>query len=142
MKGFLVLALVLVSSFAHAETFEVKMLNRGEKGAMIYEPDFLRVAPGDTIRFLATTPGHNARTIAGLAPEGAEEIKTPLGETADVVAETPGIYGLKCSPHYAMGMVMMIAVGEEADPGELVLPDDLPRRARQRLEEIITENRK
>ena len=142
MKGFLVLVLVLASNIAHAETFEVKMLNRGEKGAMVYEPDFLRVAPGDTIRFVATTPGHNARTIAGLAPDGAEEIKTPLGETADVVAATPGIYGLKCSPHYAMGMVMMIAVGEEADPGAVVLPEGLPRRAGERLEEIIAENRR
>ncbi|MDQ0326998.1 pseudoazurin [Rhodopseudomonas julia] len=142
MREFLALAFVLASGIAHAETFEVQMLNRGEKGSMVYDPDFLRVAPGDTIRFVATTPGHNARTIAGMAPEGAEEIKTPLGETADVVAETPGIYGLKCSPHYAMGMVMMVAVGEEADPGAFELPEGLPSRARKRLEEIIAENSK
>lgn len=30
---------------AMAETFEVKMLNRGEKGPMVFEPDFLEIAP-------------------------------------------------------------------------------------------------
>lgn len=113
---------------------EVKMLNRGEEGAMVYEPSFLRIEPGDTVTFVSATPGHNARTIKGMAPEGAEEINTPLGKTTTVVIETPGLYGIKCSPHYEMGMVMLIAVGEEADPALLVIPDDVPERARVRLE--------
>lgn len=130
--------LTLVASPAGAETFEVKMLNRGEQGAMVYEPDFLRVSPGDTIRFLSTTPGHNARTIEGMAPEGAAEIKTPLGKDADVVIETPGLYGIKCSPHYSMGMVMVIAVGDDAELSELQVPDTVPQRARKRFGEIVS----
>lgn len=129
---------MLVAVAAQAETFEVKMLNRGEKGAMVYEPDFLRIAPGDTVRFLSTTPGHNARTIEGMAPEGAVEIKTALSKDADVVIETPGLYGIKCSPHIGMGMVMVIAVGASANPADLVIPDALPARAKKRFEEIIS----
>ena len=36
-----------LSVHASAETFEVKMLNRGEKGPMVFEPDFLEIAAGD-----------------------------------------------------------------------------------------------
>lgn len=32
MKAILILALPLTTSLAHADTYEVKMLNRGEKG--------------------------------------------------------------------------------------------------------------
>ncbi len=139
-RAFIAAAIALSASAVQAETFEVKMLNRGEKGPMVYEPDFLRIAPGDTVRFLSTTAGHNARTVKGMAPDGAEDIKTPLGKDADVVIEMPGIYGIKCSPHFGMGMVMVIAVGDDADPASSPIPDEVPRRARDRFEEIISRN--
>ncbi|MGQ0486346.1 MAG: plastocyanin/azurin family copper-binding protein [Hyphomicrobiales bacterium] len=46
----------------------------------------------------------------------------------------PGSYGIKCSPHYAMGMVMLIEVGDQPAPQ---LPADLPARAKQRFEQIL-----
>lgn len=142
MKSYLPAAVaIMLTCQASAETLEVKMLNRGEKGAMVYEPDFLRIAPGDTVRFVSTTPGHNARTVAGMAPDGAVEIKTPLGKDADVVLETPGLYGIKCSPHFSMGMVMVIAVGQDADPAGLEIPGSVPARARKRFEEIVSSPR-
>jgi len=135
-SSLLAAAAIMLTCQANAETFEVKMLNRGEKGAMVYEPDYLRIAPGDTVRFLSTTPGHNARTVDGMAPDGAAEIKTPLGKDAEVVIKTPGLYGIKCSPHYSMGMVMVIAAGQDADPASLAVPDAAPARAKKRFEEM------
>jgi plastocyanin len=40
-------------ALAHAETFEVRMLNRGAKGSMVFEPDFIELKPGDSIKFIA-----------------------------------------------------------------------------------------
>src|SRR5690606_40519783 len=34
---------------AFAAEYEVHMLNKGEAGAMVFEPAFLHVAPGDTV---------------------------------------------------------------------------------------------
>ncbi|MGB6120129.1 MAG: pseudoazurin, partial [Mesorhizobium sp.] len=45
-------AAVLAAGTAGAAEFEVMMLNKGEKGAMVFEPDFIKAAPGDTIRFV------------------------------------------------------------------------------------------
>ena len=41
---------------AFAATHEVKMYNRNENGPMIYEPQFLKIAPGDSVRFIPTQP--------------------------------------------------------------------------------------
>ncbi|HMQ94457.1 MAG TPA: pseudoazurin [Amaricoccus sp.] len=129
-------ALVLAATPAVAETFEVKMLNRGAAGPMIYQPDFLRIAPGDTVKFLATSTGHNAASIEGMAPEGAAPFKGQINEEIAFAPTVPGLYGVKCSPHYAMGMVMLIAVGD-ADPATVAIPEAVPDRARTRFEAIV-----
>ncbi len=111
-------AAVALTGAANAAEFEVKMLNKGEKGAMVFEPDFIRVAPGDVVRFLPTDKGHNAETIKGMLPEGAEPFKSKFNEEFEVTFDKEGVYGIKCTPHYAMGMVALIEVGEAANVEE------------------------
>lgn len=97
---------------AGAAEFEVHMLNKGEKGTMVFEPDFVQAAPGDTIRFVAVDKGHNAESIKGMMPEGAEPFKGKINEEITYTVSEEGVYGIKCTPHYGMGMVMLVAVGK------------------------------
>lgn len=96
---------------AYAAEHEILMLNRGDR-PMVFEPEFIRAAPGDTIRFVATDKSHNAETIAGMLPEGAEPFKGAINEEFVYTLEMEGVYGVKCAPHYGMGMVALIVVGE------------------------------
>lgn len=121
---------------AHAEVHDVKMLNRGDSGSMVYEPDYLTIAPGDTVRFIATHPSHNAASVPGLLPKGAEPFKGKINEEIEVKFDTPGFYGIQCIPHLAMGMVMLIKVGD-SQASELQVPASLPARAKQRFEQIL-----
>lgn len=121
---------------AMAEVHEVKMLNRNDTGPMPFEPDYLVIQPGDTVKFLASSPGHNAATIAGMIPEGGEKFTGKINEEIEVTLDAAGIWGIKCSPHYTMGMVMLIQVGD-TPATEADLPEDLPDAARQRMVEII-----
>lgn len=142
-------ALLLGYAFAApalAEVHEVRMFNRNDQGAMVYEPPFLRIAPGDAVRFVPTQPSHNAATIEGMIPQGAEPFRSKINETFEARLTVPGRYGIKCSPHFAMGMVMLIEVGEAPAPeltGALTgappadLPADLPPRAKARFEQIL-----
>jgi len=129
------LALVaLMGSAAFAETFEVKMLNKGTDGErMVFEPAFVQAAPGDTIRFLATDKGHNAEINKGMLPEGAEAFSGKINEEFEVTLDVEGVYGVICKPHYAMGMVMTIAVGEAEVP-ETFFEGRVPPKAKQRFE--------
>ena len=104
-------AVVLMAGGALAAEVEVKMLNKGAEGAMVFEPALVKVAPGDTVKFVATDKGHNAETIKGMLPADATPFLGKNGEDVAVTFDKPGIYGIKCLPHYGMGMVAMVVVG-------------------------------
>ena len=100
-----------LSTAAQAETFEVKMLNKGTEGAMVFEPAFVKAAVGDTINFVATDKGHNVELMKDMLPEGVAPVKSDMGKDYVLTVTAEGIYGIKCTPHYAMGMVALIQVG-------------------------------
>lgn len=120
-------ALTLLAGAAGAATYDVKMLNKGEAGAMVFEPAFVKAQPGDTINFIATDKGHNAETIKGMMPEGAEGFKGGMGKDISVTLDKEGVYGVKCLPHYALGMVALIQVG---DPVNLDEAEDVKQRGK------------
>tara|TARA_R110002049_G_scaffold29972_2_gene101930 strand:+ start:23122 stop:23550 length:429 start_codon:yes stop_codon:yes gene_type:complete len=111
-------ALALLAATANAETFEVKMLNKGDAGAMVFEPAFIKAQVGDVIRFLPTDKGHNVESIKGMLPDDVEEFKTKFNVEYDLTVEQEGVYGIKCTPHYAMGMVALVQVGNAVNIDE------------------------
>lgn len=112
-------ALSLLAAPAHARQWEVKMLNKGSNGKlMVFEPAFIAAKPGDTVKFLATDKGHNAETIAGMAPKGAAPFKGKINQEVVLKLSAPGLYGYKCLPHAGMGMVGLIQVGPAANKAE------------------------
>ncbi|GAA6174596.1 pseudoazurin [Sulfitobacter pacificus] len=124
----------LMGGAAFAETFEVKMLNKGSDGErMVFEPAFVQAAPGDTIKFLASDKGHNAEVNKGMIPEGAEAFKGKINEEFEVTLDVEGVYGVICKPHFAMGMVMTIAVGDVEVPADF-FEGRVPKKAKQRFE--------
>jgi pseudoazurin len=46
-----------------------------------------------------------------MLPEGAQAFAGKLNEEITITIEKEGVYGVKCAPHYGMGMVMLISVG-------------------------------
>ncbi|WP_234685147.1 pseudoazurin [Bradyrhizobium monzae] len=113
-KALLLAAAVMLTmtSFAAAAEIEIKMLNKGSDGSiMVFEPALVKIAPGDTVKFVASDKGHNAASIKGMLPDGAAPFVGKNGEDMSVKFDQAGVYGVKCVPHYALGMVAMIVVG-------------------------------
>jgi pseudoazurin len=104
-------AAICFAQQAGAAEHEIRMLNKGDRGAMVFEPALIRAAPGDSVRFVAVDKGHNAETVKGMLPEGAEPFKGKINEEVVVTFDKEGVYGVKCQPHYGMGMVALIEVG-------------------------------
>jgi pseudoazurin len=96
----------------HAANFEVKMLNQGASGVMVFEPAFLKINTGDTVTFLATDAAHNSASIPGMLPNGASSWNGELSRDIAVTFDVPGIYGYQCTPHSMMAMVGVIQVGD------------------------------
>ena len=117
MKNILAIFAVAVSALlasvaADAAEHQVKMLNKGVEGIMVFEPNMVKVAPGDSVHFVAADKGHNVESIDGMIPEGAAPFKGEMNKDVTVTLDKPGVYGFKCKPHYGMGMVGLIVVGE------------------------------
>ncbi len=138
VKATFVALLMAATVPAYAANFEVQMLNKGEAGAMVFEPALVQVAPGDTVTFIPTDKGHNAESIKDAMPEGAEAFKGSMGKEVVVTFTAEGIYGVKCAPHFGMGMVAAVIVGAPTNIEE-VGEAKLPGKAKERFEAALAE---
>jgi pseudoazurin len=135
-------AAFLAASPAAAREWSVAMVNRGPDGAMDFRPAFLRIAPGDSVRFVAQDKGHNAESIPELTPAGAALFKGDLDNDIVVKFTRPGLYGYRCLPHFAMGMVGLIEVGKPANRAQSVAAlAKLPPLARARMARFLQQAR-
>ncbi|WP_448549881.1 plastocyanin/azurin family copper-binding protein [Thalassotalea fusca] len=88
----------------------VKLLSSNESGhPMVMEPGFIRISAGDTVKFIPSDITHNAQSI--ILPDGANSFTTELGEAQSITFPVEGAYLYKCTPHFALGMVGVIQVG-------------------------------
>lgn len=95
---------------AVAEQHTIEMKNSGEDGSMVFEPGYLNVSPGDSVKFVATDMAHNSVSVA--VPEGAESWTGEMNEEITVPLNEEGVYVYKCTPHAALNMAGVIQVGE------------------------------
>jgi pseudoazurin len=71
-------------------------------------------------------------------PDGTDAFKGKINEEIEVTLTEPGFYGVKCKPHFAMGMVMVIAVGDADTVPESFLEGRIPKKAGKRFEEALS----
>lgn len=131
--------LAVAGNAALAAEHEVQMLNSGESGPMVFEPAFVRAEPGDVIRFIPTDMTHNVESIRGAIPEGAEEFRSKINDPFELTVTETGLYAVKCTPHFGMGMVAVIQVGDDTSNLEAVQSAKMPKRARERLDAALSE---
>lgn len=146
MTNILLLALFLsiivgILSAANAATSDnsIEMLNKSGNEKFVFGQEITKISVGDTVTFLPTTKGHNAVTIKGMLPEGATKIKTPYNKEAVVTFTVPGIYGVKCAPHVAAGMVALIVVGDVPEGKFDVSKIKLPKKAKNKMISLVKE---
>jgi pseudoazurin len=134
-------AVSLMSLPAFAAEHVINMLNKGADGkAMVFEPDFVRAAVGDTIKIVPVDKGHFAVPLPKVWPAGVTEIKGKMNQEVVFTVEKEGVYGLKCTPHYAMGMVAIVQVGTAVpdDVKALKLPGEVGKRFEAQLAKAAT----
>lgn len=120
MKKLLITILLTFSTLSFAAEHEIKMLNFGTDGGMVFEPGFLKVNVGDTVNFKAIDLTHNTESVAGLIPEGATGWKGEINENVSVVIDKEGVYVYQCTPHVILGMVGVIQAGSPVNKEEVI----------------------
>lgn len=127
-----------------AEDHRIRMLNKAADDAQqtnVFEPDILRVKIGDTVTFVPTDTGHNTASKRGMIPTGAQPWNSPMDEEFSITLTVPGVYGYICLPHYEMGMVGLIIVGDPAGNLEAAGKVRHPGAARSAFSSLLKEIR-
>ncbi|MBY5494338.1 pseudoazurin [Rhizobium ruizarguesonis] len=134
--GLIAVAAVLVASAAPsmAADHQIQLLNKGADGVMVFEPGFVKIAPGDTVTFVPTDKSHNVETYKGLIPDGAAQFKSKPNEEFQTKFDVPGAYVVKCTPHAGMGMVALIQVGDAPTNLDAIKTAKVPNPVRKRLD--------
>lgn len=118
------------------KTYTVKVLNKGAAGMMVFESNILRIKPGDNVTFQPIDMGHDVQSIPGMLPDGAQPFKGQMSKPLTVTFTKPGVYGFKCNPHFSMGMVGVIVVGNPVNLAQAKAVS-LPGRAKQVMSGLL-----
>ncbi|MFO7853717.1 MAG: pseudoazurin [Paracoccaceae bacterium] len=125
---------------AVAEEHVVQMLNKGSDGdRMVFEPAVIHAEVGDTVRFVPEDKGHNA--VSEVVPEGAEEFRGRINEEIVYEVGEDGVHLVKCTPHYSLGMVALIVVGDDFSNLDAVQDVRMPGKADERFDAYLEEAR-
>ncbi len=107
------LSVLLISQKALAENQTIDMLNKSGKEFMVFSKKIVKINPGDTVYWKATSKGHNVEFIKGGVPEGVDKFRSPLNKDTEYKFTIPGIYAYWCTPHKGMGMIGFVLVGND-----------------------------
>ncbi|MEL7198609.1 MAG: pseudoazurin [Pseudomonadota bacterium] len=127
---------------ANGTIIEVEMLTRDpDTGRQVFKPGLVRAKVGDTIVFKPTDPTHQSQSIDEMIPAGVTGWQGAINEEVSYVVPAPGIYGYKCNPHYAAGMIGLIIVEGEGMEANLEAAKGIshPGLAGKAFEELFAE---
>ena len=113
MKYLITFTFIFFNLTIIAANYDVKMLNQGSTGVMVFEPAVLKINVGDTVTFKSIDAAHNSASIPGMIPTGASPWNGELSQDLTVSFDVAGIYGYQCTPHSMMAMVGVIKVGND-----------------------------
>ena len=113
MKKLLLVIVFIITAPVMAADHTVEMLSSSNGEMMVFKPAVLKIAPGDTVTWKATNPGHNTASISEMTPDASLSWNGNINEELKITFNKEGVYGYKCTPHYILGMVGIIAVGND-----------------------------
>ena len=112
IRKLLVLMIFVISIPAFSADHTVEMLSSSNGQMMVFKPAVLQINPGDTVTWKATNPGHNTASINEMSPDSSLQWNGKINEELKITFTKEGVYGYKCTPHYILGMVGIVSVGD------------------------------
>lgn len=132
---------LLAAEAASAAEVVVEMLNRDKatNTSNVFKPGLVKVNKGDTVKWVATNPGHNVAFVQGGVPAGVALFTSAFAKEVTYKFEKPGVYLYKCTPHLGLGMVGLVVVGNDKSNLAAVKATYVPPLAKKRLEPLLAE---
>ncbi|MBO6783023.1 MAG: pseudoazurin [Alphaproteobacteria bacterium] len=138
--GYLLAVMLLAAPVtAQGADVTVEMLNKDPNSneRNIYAPGLVQIEPGDTVTWVSTDRGHNVEFVRGAFPDGVDNFRSSLNKDVSYTFTVPGVYVYKCTPHYGMGMVGVVIVGEVPDNLADIMKKKYPGKADARIDALL-----
>ena len=133
MKNFLYLFIFcFLSNLVLSSDYEIKMLNSGPGGIMVFDPPVIKIEKGDTVHFKSVDMAHNSQSIEHMMPSGGDTWNGGMSQDVSVTFNTEGVYVYQCTPHLMMAMVGVIQVGNNKNL------EDVKQKANQLKNSFVT----
>ena len=132
----------MIAKNVMAAEVEVKMLTSGDGGVTnVFDPEIVKIQPGDSVHFVAVGKGHNVQSINSMAPDGAAPFNGQVSQDLTVKFDKAGVSGYHCLPHYSMGMVGLIVVGAPTneDAAKAGLEKGVPPLAKAKFTKLFSQ---
>ena len=111
------------------------MLNRLDKESMVYSKSVVNIQSGDTVKWIATTKGHNVQFLT--VPEGVGAFRSKLNVDTEYTFTVPGIYLYQCTPHKNMGMIAVVVVDDNKSNLNAISASRVAGKSKKRLAKIL-----
>ena len=136
MKKSLFLLMLTASLSTYAANHEIKMLDNGKDGSMVFEPGYVNAKVGDTVTFKATNSGHWVQSKA--LPDGVADFLSEDGKDFTLKLDKEGVYVYTCPPHRMMNMSGVIQVGKPVNKAKAqAVVDEMENRAMQSKDSVL-----
>ena len=97
LKKILLTIMFVMATPVMAADHTVEMLSSSNGEMMVFKPAVLKIAPGDSVTWKATNPGHNTASIAEMTPDTGLEWNGKINEELKITFTKEGVYGYKLS---------------------------------------------
>tara|TARA_B100000927_G_scaffold58564_1_gene45479 strand:- start:7455 stop:7880 length:426 start_codon:yes stop_codon:yes gene_type:complete len=134
-KILLTIVTIVFANQLNAATYEVEMLNRLDKESMVYSKSVVNIQSGDTVKWIATTKGHNVQFLT--VPEGVGAFRSKLNVDTEYTFTVPGIYLYQCTPHKNMGMIAVVVVDDNKSNLNAISASRVAGKSKKRLAKIL-----
>tara|TARA_B100000575_G_scaffold290953_1_gene295728 strand:- start:1969 stop:2394 length:426 start_codon:yes stop_codon:yes gene_type:complete len=134
-KILLTIVTIVFANQLNAATYEVEMLNRLDKESMVYSKSVVNIQSGDTVKWIATTKGHNVQFLT--VPEGVGAFRSKLNVDTEYTFTVPGIYLYQCTPHKNMGMIAVVVVDDNKSNLNAISTSRVAGKSKKRLAKIL-----
>ena len=123
-------SMLTASLSAYAANHEVKMLDNGKDGSMVFEPGYVNAKVGDTVTFKAANKGHWVQSKA--LPDGVADFLSEDGKDFTPQTRQRRRVCHTCPPHRMMNMSGVIQVGKPVNKAKAqAVVDEMENRAMQ-----------
>ncbi len=140
MKLLLGLFITVLAVNVEAKEHQILMKNKSSAGVnMAFEPDFIKVNKGDTVKFIPVDKGHSVESFKGGLPKGVKDWKAGVNKEIVVKYDVEGVHMFKCLPHFAMGMIGAVQVGPASNLTDIKKVNVAPKIAKERWAKILTQ---